>query len=1707
MPNTSPLRTGGAGVDVEREVGAIYLSALLTGAPVRGAHGGAAIEVRFQQAHANAPLDDLRIRTLGRQGILPCDLQLKRSFTFARGDREFAPVLNACWATAQEPEFRAPGARFGVVIENFPARVKEHYARVPEWARTSTSAEDFFSRVATPGLASAEMREFIDRVSEHLRGHDPEGATDEALWQFFARLVILDFDVHLEASRDRHAAVTLLRSAVPDGNGETAEDLYWRLVKAVRNASTTGGGYTAESLRQHLLGEGAQLAPQQSIHADVKQLTELSDRALEEIQSTIGGVQVDRGATTDDVLDALDRGAVVFLVGSAGLGKSAILKTVAAVRREDGFVLALGRKRLAGIVGWEGLAERLQLSASREQIVLGLSGTGRPILAVDGADRIEDEGARLAVTDMVRAIDRIPSAPGGQQRWGMVITTREEALEEVRQWMGLAHVPTRVIAIPELGPDEVEALVQRLPHLRSVLSSPHLGPVVRNPYFLRVLEETRTGDEVFAGQSAVTEAAVLRIWWEQLVGRPAARGRARQQAMLTLGKSALVSRRRALVTEGLDPEILYSLELDGILRRDPDTDTYWFGHDIIEEWAAARVLAQESADLLGYLRSIGDPFWAFGGLQLFACSLLERGDGSERWAALLTAVEGVPGGEPRWPQAILTAPLRSARLADLLAQIGDTLLQGNAERLKALLRAVRTQAIKPNLQFESLLASSSVPPEERATMLLEYALPDPMVWFPVLGWLVPRLRTLPGALREEVSRLMMIWQRATWPRMPFRREIAEVALDWYGILDHPSGEHVVIKSGAEPYFARLRDIVAASPDAIPDRIPEFLDRLRRVGRGSNEVPRWIAESPQLPLLQHTPAAYVDFVLDVLAPGWRDPATAIAEDRARLRSRRGSFYDIDEEWRRPYSDSAFLHPSHLRGPFLILLNENEDEGLRLVHGLVTWTTEHWADSRDADHEHPPVVLRIGEEDRAFRGDAEVYRWFRPMANAPYVVASALMALEVWMETQLEGGRDAVELFQTVLAGATSVTEVAVCVAMVLAYPERCMRAAVPFVSNATLWLFDESRQRLDASGTISFEAVFGPDPSERAARKRDDRPQRKLDLRFVVWRYLFLNELSDLSSQVSAAIRAFPEDLSLLTPQQRRNPAAVAAYRRQMERMAAWGDPDNYQFYQYPDGTLHPAFQLPERLVDHNPAAAKHLRRMERYLSLQHWVRQTLDTGAAAEGLTITQAIAEARDLQRPGDFTSPIERDGDYDYVRLEAIVGVAAAAVRVDADGLVSSGSLEWCRDVLVAGALTPFSQDALSGAMLRDDVALSSAKGLMLLIKAGLADERCRLAAFRLLRGPSKVLDEVMAGVREAWHADLVFCRNAVAHELALAVTPHRERAWTAEAIEAAEAEKHARLASITDRFAGNVRDGRLPEMRFAVPEATDQLSLGRVRRALRAIPHDRLSEGVESDLALAVTDAVVARFSARAAAQTARHHSLGSAFGFETIVSWGDWLSVLAGVLSDSQFEQHVLQPLRASWPSTAELTAAFMYAFTRDHLAREAITEVAIRRWAEVAEWVLPQEPLNSFQDRWMNRDAQEALGLVVHVRHGRAVLTDQWRGSPHFTEIYDRWTSLIAHGAWGLQTFIAFAMAAGSHLPAVRLLEWLHASVERSADREPLWREHGNGTAAAELLARIWTRAQRVISGDSVSLQRFVALCDDLVRAGVPLAARLRSEVG
>lgn len=328
--------------------------------------------------------------------------------------------------------------------------------------------------------------------------------------------------------------------------------------------------------------------------------------------------------------------------------------------------------------------------------------------------------------------------------------------------------------------------------------------------------------------SPVSEADVMVLWWERVVGR--AGDRARQQALLELGEQALTTRRANVSISTLDAQVLRSLENDQILSRDASRDAYAFSHDIVEEWLATRVLATHD-NPIAHLEEIGRPYWISGSVELLACWRLEQGE-LETWRTLLKDASEAPasgastekverGVRGYWADAIIAAPLRSTRTDQILALIGDDLLANDGRVAVNLLRVMRTRFIRPNPALRSALQSFQISDGHRDALLLEMGIPVIPVWLPVLRWLVPRLRDLPWQAKEEASRVMLAWQRLPVPNLRFKREIATAALEWWSVLIHPSGERVIVDRKAVPFFDRLRDIVLLSADVIGDQIAGF----------------------------------------------------------------------------------------------------------------------------------------------------------------------------------------------------------------------------------------------------------------------------------------------------------------------------------------------------------------------------------------------------------------------------------------------------------------------------------------------------------------------------------------------------------------------------------------------------------------------------------------------------------------------------------------------------------------------------------------------------------------------------------------------------------------------------------------------------------------------------------------------------------------------
>jgi hypothetical protein len=776
----SPISTGGAGSDYEKRVGAYYLAALLLQAVPRGQEAGVTREVRFQRLYEGEPLDDLIIVSDLPVGEAKLALQIKRDLTFGEKDKIFGEVIQACWETFKSTNFHIGIDRFGIGIGLYSKNIDEYYQMVLDWARTSTDADDFLKRINRPRLANQTMRSFVQLIRGKLNNYSASSVTDDEIWNFLRSMVILYFDFQRDGSRDYSYSVEIVSHLLNADKKAEAPQLFTELVNLAAEANRTAGSFNADILRQRLQANFSLLSPV-DCRSDLEKLRQESGFALNDIRVDIGGLSLSRTALIVDALEKLSEASLIEIVGSSGVGKSALLKTLVEHQRGEGPVLVISGDRITG-AGWSSYASTLQLRQPLNKLLVALSGSSRPTIFIDGADRIVETGKRAVVNDLLRTLAEVPLSEDGSRHWTVVFSAREENLQDVYRWLNWQALgkPTR-LQVPELTEEELQRVVESSPRLKPLLSLSQLSPILKNPLMLRLLEDPRMLPNPGDLPPVATEIEISKVWWNRLVcNEGSVYGSDRKSSLLRLGKQVIKSPGKHFTVEGtVSPESIISLTADRILVQDPDREVYHFDHDLLEDWVMYRVLDQRREELPFYLQELEEPFGLLRAVQLLGVALLENHATAESWIHLIEQVEQASELSPRWRQALLTAPLVSPRANDLLDKAESLLIADDAKRLIELMIALRTVEVIPNF---SLIPLSEQTKQELANQLMPLFMSDPIprwsVWKPFIGWLLKRINNLPVAIRPEAARLMETWQTKTPARAIYKREIGEIAIAW-----------------------------------------------------------------------------------------------------------------------------------------------------------------------------------------------------------------------------------------------------------------------------------------------------------------------------------------------------------------------------------------------------------------------------------------------------------------------------------------------------------------------------------------------------------------------------------------------------------------------------------------------------------------------------------------------------------------------------------------------------------------------------------------------------------------------------------------------------------------------------------------------------------------------------------------------------------------
>jgi len=1035
---------------LEGHVGAQYLLPLLSGGEGRGLPGVVISRVAFQQAALGHPMDDVVV--LGRDGQgrpATLELQAKRTINFTSSDKNFGDVMAfACRAMAK-PDFASTRYELAVAISRTSTRIEQHVQDVLRWARDYQDAGSFFRRLNLPGTTHQEKRDFVAALRGHMQAagalHD-----DISVWRLLSRFQVLAFDFEQPGSVCAQWARDRCALALATHDQGRAGEFLEALQQIALQVDASGGNLDAASLRHRLTGErGFRLAGDRRLHAARERIAETSRSALDDIDTQVHGIALDRSVYIAQALSALEQGRYLEIRGAGGVGKSAILKELAARVGIESRVMVVAPYRVPP-GGWSAMQAQLGCDAAARDLLGDLAADGGGTLFIDGLDRIDDLGQQRTVIDLIRAAAEVPG-------FRVVATVRPEFDADARAWLPVTAMGTlghaSTLMVEELDDEEVEHLREANGVLAALLRPNHpAGKLVRNLYRLNRLARALPADA-----TAASEAQMAWQWWSTGDSPDVPGQVARRRVLHALAKHSLTMSSPMDASTSPD-EAIAALASSGSLRM-LTTALIEPAHDVLRDWAVGCLLFEDTAAIDTLPLMLPAPARLIRGVEIAACLHVERERNEAAWRSFVDRVSPA-GAHGSWRRAALLALARSERAGDLLNRTLPALAHNAAGLLSELVRAAITTDSQPAAPLWAALGLDT------KFLTEDFVMPRGPSWGNLVSWSLAAGDRLPPAAVPQFVDLYRRWSMAFGGVDPVSPRLVDQLYGWLAVAESRNHRH---SASMEEYIANkeaagislntaqeedLRVAFLAFCRLRPALAESYLRAMatRRHRRGPfSHLLQFVGTLPTA-----APRALADLFLDVLVEGDSEE-----EDR-----RSGLRQDFSN-WDRDYFPASPTRP-----PFLALLQADKEQGLRLVHGIVAHVLRRRSNGQNPGENRITIPFATGR--RTFPW---VQSYMMSRSWDTNIVPSALMALEAWAHLRIEAGEAVQGVIDDVLGPEGSpAAYLLVAVDVMLSHWPASRECLAPFAASAELLALDRDRFGQDCVSPQVSASWVRPEPA-------------------------------------------------------------------------------------------------------------------------------------------------------------------------------------------------------------------------------------------------------------------------------------------------------------------------------------------------------------------------------------------------------------------------------------------------------------------------------------------------------------------------------------------------------------------------------------------------------------------------------------------------------
>lgn len=1282
-----PAASANAGGQFEVRVGAFYTLCMLAGGEPRGLVGATVQSVALQQRIAGHPLDDIVVHATNADGSqATLEIQAKRTLTFTGSDGEFADVVGQMWQAAQRPEFDTQRYETAVAIARTTTRIEQAVQEVLHWARQRPDAASFMANIRRKGFASDSMRGFVKVFADNLQRHGAP-TDDETVWRLLRRFQVLVFDFESVGSDYEHRARERCRFVLAPDQANRAGDLWSHLIVDAEASARGSGSRTRTDVISKLSAEeGFRFGDAADLRGAMVLLADSAQLALGEIGNQVGGVRLARTALIEEAREALERAPVLNIIGAPGAGKSSVLKHLAELLQPEGRIVVLRNGRIVP-GGWLRMAHELGSAVSSDRFFNDLGAGGGTTLFIDNIDQIDDAKERATVTDLLAAVAKYPG-------WHAIVTSNE-ASSDWKTVLPPALLPdVAVLKVPDISDDEAEQLSELNAAFAVLLEKDHPAKsIARNLFYLSRMVALSAGQQA----EISSEIDLARLWWNYGGGRGEDSGRwARLRALRAMGGDLLAQPTLvASKADSLDSAVVAELLRLDAIREEIRGAEVAFRHDVLRDWTLGFMLDEDSKRIEMLAKDAPLPAALSRGLEMAARIALEGDETGARWQNLLQLVSG-DTAHGSWRRPILLALPRSERFAQYLRPMNKVLVADDGRVLRDVVRLIIIAETETYAEvFAKAQPGQPVPPGAR-----EFVYPTGRGWVALIAWLALNARTLPQPTIPEVATAFRAWLMATHMlQLPINAEIVAILFEWLALIDEAVRPRM-FREGEEipplvtiPHITDAHALVRMTACAFalvnPAAARKYLAALSAGENNRREFEALLKGRGAL--AKAAPAEFVDFFL-----------VGVIE-----KPKRRDFYSSSRDYQ-PFGihEHLFMPASPSQGPFLEILEQAPDEGLRLVRRIVEHATD-WLRRQYAKERvpFPRIVIAFPEGAKSFEGDASVYGWPRvPVPSS--MITSALMALEAWGHSRIEAGVAPSQVLDDVLGpDGSSYAFLAVAVDLVLSHWPIFRDVAWPLASAPELLKLDEYRHVRDITGVDRF-LVSEREPATAQVKRADldARPSRRTRLAMGFPYYVF-----DAKPELAEALRKLLEQAKneiWQRPPDGEDP--IQGLHALANRAVRMMDPVNWQSgsYENEDGSTAEFLQYVPEPDEQRLIAEKNA---EVAASTRHFnIRAGIELALTDPGRSTPEIVADGITWakQQPDDLAAVPENtdrsDFDAEWDR-RAIVMAAALAAR-DYRGGDRAEILAWAEDVLDRAASGPTRESHGNNQIIYDKVAIAA-------------------------------------------------------------------------------------------------------------------------------------------------------------------------------------------------------------------------------------------------------------------------------------------------------------------------------------------------------------------------------------------------------------------